>query len=241
MAVLRLRVPTICTLCGACIACGGGAGAGLPPAPLAFVQPEAPRAVPSVAAKPTPTRSPSPAPTRKPAPATPPPAPVIPRDAPCAGYRWPVKTAADVPAAPLAGAAAVVTTIEHLIALVPPAHTLDKRTPPVETTIYRLNGVKVKSVQHAVDGDYHLVLVDGQNRTLIAESPDPACARTSALLDRIRAVRSSLSGAGAGDRVSLNGAGFFDYEPNFAIDQARNGIELHPVTAICFGTGCTPK
>lgn len=236
MARRPLRLFAVCTLCSTCIACGGGAGTAV--APVAPVEPQAPRVVPPSTPKPTPRPTTVPTTVPKPAPS---PTPAVSPDAPCAGYRWPIKIAADPQAAPLAGAAAVVTTIDHLLAIVPPARRLDGRAAPVETAVYRLNGVTVQSMRHAVDGDYHLVLVDAQNRTLIAESPDPACVRASMLFDRIRAVRPAVAGARAGDRVSLEGAGFFDYEPNFATGQAPNGIELHPITAICFGTGCTPK
>lgn len=154
-----------------------------------------------------------------------------------------MKIADDDGAAPLAAAASqpVTVDVDRLLALVPPARILDKRISPVETTVYRLNDVTVQSIQHAVDGDYHLVLADSQKRTLIAESPDPDCAHASVLIDRIREVRPTVAGARAGERVSVEGAGFFDYEPNGAIGEARNGIELHPITAICFGTGCAPK
>ena len=94
---------------------------------------------------------------------------------------------------------------------------------------------------HAVDGDYHLVLADSKKHTVIAESPDPACVHASVLLDRIQNVRPIAAGAHIGDIVTVEGAGFFDYQPNGAVGEAPNGIELHPITAICIGTGCTPK
>jgi hypothetical protein len=95
------------------------------------------------------------------------------------------------------------------------------------------------------DRDYHLVLDDGSGHHLIAEAPLPLCARTSPLLPQITRVRSLINERFGGVRsdmrpnvtVSVRGVGFFD-EYSGTAGQARNAIELHPLTAICFGSNC---
>jgi hypothetical protein len=94
-----------------------------------------------------------------------------------------------------------------------------------------------------------LLLGDGSGHTMIAEIPDPSCAQNSRFATQITALRKSIDsrypGISSSDMtvnatVTLKGVGFFDYDPNYAEDEAPDGIELHPVTALCFGTGCSP-
>ncbi len=95
------------------------------------------------------------------------------------------------------------------------------------------------------DKDYHLVLEDARGHHLIAEAVYPPCAHTSSLLADIERVRNAINKRFGGVHgsmrpdaiVSVRGVGFFD-EYNGAAGQARNAIELHPLTAICFGLNC---
>jgi hypothetical protein len=90
------------------------------------------------------------------------------------------------------------------------------------------------------DSDLHLVLDDGNGRTLIAEIPDPACVKTtSPVLAAIAAARASFLArydAAKGcfgclhDRVVVAGVGFYDRKHGQQ-GLAENGVELHPVVA----------
>jgi hypothetical protein len=101
-------------------------------------------------------------------------------------------------------------------------------------------------VRLAPDLDYHLVIADEKGRTMIVESPDPKCVRSGILASPIKTVRSKIdqtirnvprTGVQPNVLVTVEGVGFFD---TFAglLGQAPNGVELHPVTKICFGKNC---
>lgn len=79
---------------------------------------------------------------------------------------------------------------------------------------------------------------------MIVESPDPACGAQSRFASQMQAVRAAIiqeygsnPNRTPGTVVSVEGVGFFDFyhsQPG----QARNAVELHPLTSICFGAGC---
>jgi hypothetical protein len=172
-------------------------------------------------------------------------------DAPCSGYRWAIKTATDVDAQSIDFDDKVHTTVDALIAQpLPGGSILTPRIRPTEMTVYQLTNVTLKRIVRAVDRDYHLLVADGAGHTVITESPDPSCATASRFAAQIGAVRSEIDAAvpnvsatplSPNATVTVQGVGFFDYAPNFATGQAPDGIELHPITAICFGLNCTPK
>lgn len=88
--------------------------------------------------------------------------------------RWAVKTGADADAAALVGQAPMATTIASMRALaVPAVLPPEGRSQGAEETVWQLDatltGYKLES-----DGDYHLVIADGQGNTMIAEIPDPS-------------------------------------------------------------------
>jgi len=171
--------------------------------------------------------------------------------------RWSVKTGADPDAAKLVGQGPSPTTIASLCALaVPAVLPPDGRSQGAEETVWQLDatltGYKLES-----DGDYHLVIADGQGNTMIAEIPNPSdLAPGSFFAQQIAAARQAFDnqfGAAAelaaapvaataqagpmlvqaAEQVTLVGLGFFD----FAHGQdgvAPNAIELHPVTSIVF-------
>jgi len=175
--------------------------------------------------------------------------------------RWPVKTGADAGAANLVTQVPVATTIADLVALaVPPVLPPATRTPGAEETVWELNAT-LTGYKHETDGDYHLVVADGQGHTMIAEIPDPAAlAPGSFFAEQITAARQAFdnqfgirmaaaahSAAApqfaaavtvpalipASESVTVRGLGFFD----FAHGQdgvAPNAIELHPVISIEF-------
>jgi hypothetical protein len=70
------------------------------------------------------------------------------------------------------------TTIDGLRALAAPAHVkTSRRTPPIETTLFRLDGVRLCWYMREADGDYHMVLADEHGGTMIAAIPAPDCIR----------------------------------------------------------------
>ena len=175
--------------------------------------------------------------------------------------RWPVKTGADAGAANLVTQVPVAGTIAGMVALaVPAVRPPDARTPGAEETVWELNAT-LTGYKHESDGDYHLVIADGQGNTMVAEIPDPAAlAPGSFLTEQITAARQAfdnqyglqLAAAAqtaaapqfaaaaivpalipASESVTVRGLGFFD----FAHGQegvAPNAIELHPVISIEF-------
>lgn len=186
-----------------------------------------------------PPASPTPAPTAPPG---------APGDSPCSGYRWPIKVLTDANASSISTTSPVVTTIKWLTGIPKPNTNNDlPRFAPTESTVYYLSNVTLSEIFHAEDGDYHLVLKDSQGRTMIAESPDSSCAGGSELYSQISAARKEIaaqypnvssSPAPVNQTITIEGVPFFDYAPNYAPGQASNGIELHSITAICFGTNC---
>ena len=175
--------------------------------------------------------------------------------------RWSVKTGADAGAANLVAQVPVAATIADMVALAVPAILPpDARSPGAEETVWELKAT-LTGYKHESDGDYHLVIADGQGNTMIAEIPDPAAlAPASFFAQQITAARQafdnqfSLQIAAAGqsaaapqfgaagtvpalipasESVTVRGPGFFD----FAHGQdgvAPNAIELHPVISIEF-------
>ncbi|MDQ2872161.1 MAG: hypothetical protein M3R35_03415, partial [Candidatus Eremiobacteraeota bacterium] len=166
----------------------------------------------------------------------------------CGGYRWPIKIATDPGASSISGNAQP-STIAELIALpAPPENSAAPRN-AIEMRTYRLTNVTLAEIFQEHDLDYHLIVRDGSGHTMIAESPNPGCAGSSALTGQIAAVRSRLSarfhslGTTRGTLspatpVTIEGVGFFD-AVNGTGGQARNGIELHPITGLCFGENCS--
>jgi hypothetical protein len=161
----------------------------------------------------------------------------------CGGYRWSIKIAAD-PGASQILSGPTPTTIANLVSLKHPP-TVAIRNAPVETTTWQVVNARLSLLYQEHDRDYHLVLDDRTGHHLIAEAPLPACTRTSALLPEMTRVRSAINMRFGGVRgtmrpnmpVSVRGVGFFD-EYSGTAGQARNAIELHPITEICFGENC---
>ncbi len=106
--------------------------------------------------------------------------------------RWPVKTGQDPDGNAVGknildgqdlGAGIVPATVEELISMPRPAglenikadppEFQDKRAQPVETTIWRLEGM-ITVLNQEGDGDYHLVFQGASGATLVAEVPTPS-------------------------------------------------------------------
>lgn len=170
----------------------------------------------------------------------------------CGYVRWAVKTGTD-PLAAKINPKPVVETIDQLRHLpapydvnAPGIHNY-RRFVPAETVTVRLHA---RLVAYAVqqDGDYHLVLVDDHQRSIIAEIPNPACVKGGPLAAGITAARAAFSRtmhynpppvpAGhyspgfvtANRQVTVVGVVFFD-SVHGQHGVAPNGVELHPLIA----------
>lgn len=87
--------------------------------------------------------------------------------------RWVVKTAADADAQALTSQSPTPTTVAALRALpVPPLLPPDGRSEGAEKTVWQLTAT-LQTYRMESDGDYHLVIADDQNNTIIAEIPNP--------------------------------------------------------------------
>jgi hypothetical protein len=153
----------------------------------------------------------------------------------CGSERWNVKTGQD----PQAGSISLiptVTTIANLVAAqAPTSPPANGRVGPNETTLWQLVNVNITLWKNESDSDKHIVVSDG-SRTMVVEIPDPACVGNSpwkALITNARQVFTGQTGT-----ATVRGVGFFD-RIHGQTGIAPNGIELHPVLAICFGQNCS--
>ena len=166
----------------------------------------------------------------------------------CGVERWSVKTGTDADVGLINLQSTTQTTIASLSALPAPSNLPpNNRIQPTETTVFQLHDTltiyKLES-----DSDYHLVLDDGSGHTMITEIPDPACVGASSpLLPSIRNARAEFDARytpngnfqTANVPVTVTGVGFFDFLHG-QTGVAPNGIELHAVFDIQFGTRGTP-
>ncbi|MEN3306399.1 MAG: hypothetical protein V7603_2601 [Micromonosporaceae bacterium] len=169
----------------------------------------------------------------------------------CGVERWSVKTGTDADAGKITLQSTTATTIAALDALAKPASLpANNRVQPTETTVYKVTATLVEYKLEA-DSDYHLVLSDGAGHTMIGEIPDPACVGSgSPLRSSIQKARGEFdakytpttSFKTANVAVTVTGVGFFDFLHG-QTGVAPNGVELHAVLDVSFGTsgggGCT--
>jgi hypothetical protein len=162
----------------------------------------------------------------------------------CGVERWSVKTGTD-PQAPLVNLSSYISsTIYNFHQSVRPASLpANGRVAPRETTQYRFSGTLTKYVREA-DSDYHLVVKDGAGRTIIVELPasncvgagspfGPGIARARSQFDARFTATTSMKTTST--PVTIKGVGFWDYIHG-QTGVAPNGIELHPVLDITFGS-----
>lgn len=137
------------------------------------------------------------------------------------------------------------TTIAELVSLPYPRREAGARINGVETTTWVLSNVALLGWKREADQDYHVVVGDGRS-TMIVEIPDPACVGSNSVVaDAIASSRSAfevhfaggVGSRGTAETISVAGVGFFDH-PHNQTGAAINQIEIHPVTAICFGQDC---
>jgi hypothetical protein len=137
-------------------------------------------------------------------------------------------------------------SIAELVALQQPSPLpKDTRFAPTENTVFVVNATLTDyklETGATGDSDYHLVLMDEQGNTMVAEIPSPSCvgaaSRFAAQITSARAqfdaqfsVTSSFQTANIPVRVT--GVGFFDFF-HHQHGAAPNIIELHPVLDIQF-------
>jgi hypothetical protein len=173
--------------------------------------------------------------------------------------RWSVKTGADADAQALTSQSPTSTTIADLRALAVPALLPpDGRSEGAEKTVWQLTAT-LQTYRSESDGDYHLVIADEQDNTMIAEIPNPGDITTpSYFAEQITGARTAFDnhfqiaeninaptaavapGPGEGPQlqqaavqVTVTGLGFFDFNHG-QLGVAPNAIELHPVINIAF-------
>lgn len=165
----------------------------------------------------------------------------------CGVERWSVKTGTDPQAPSVVLSTYVSSTIYNFHQSTRPSSLpANGRVSPRETTQYRLSGTLTKYVREA-DSDYHLVIRDGSGRTMIVELPasncvgagspfGPGIARARQQFDARFTATTSFKTTST--PVTIKGIGFWDYIHG-QTGVAPNGIEVHPVLDITFGTAMT--
>lgn len=163
----------------------------------------------------------------------------------CGVERWAVKTGTD-PAASQVNMMPKDTTVAALGALPVPAgfsQDASRLVGSAEMQVWRVSATLV-SFKEEADSDYHLVLRDSEGNTMIAEIPDPLCVgQGSPFLAGIAMARDAFNAKytpnvlmqPANVPVTVTGVGFFD-TIHGQTGVAPNGIELHPVLDIQFGS-----
>lgn len=163
----------------------------------------------------------------------------------CGVERWSVKTGTDADVGLVNLQSTTPTTIANLTSLTAPSNLpANNRIQPTETTVYQIQGTLTQYKLES-DSDYHLILSDTSGRTMIVEIPDPACVGSSSpFLSGIQASRTAFdarynvttSFQTANVPVTVTGVGFFDFLHG-QTGVAPNGIELHAILNIQFGSG----
>jgi len=169
----------------------------------------------------------------------------------CGVERWSVKTGTDSDSSHVDPSNSQPANIKDLVALQPPNPLpKDNRFAPTETTVFVVNATLTDYKLEAGatgDSDYHLVLMDEQGNTMVAEIPSPSCvgpgspfasqiASARAQFDAQFSATSSFQTANVPVRVT--GVGFFDFF-HHQHGAAPNVIELHPVLDIQINPGPT--
>ena len=162
----------------------------------------------------------------------------------CGVERWSVKTGTDPQAPAINLSTYISSTIYNFHQSTRPSSLPSNgRVSPRETNQYRLGGTLTKYVRES-DSDYHLVIKDSAGRTMIIELPASNCvgagspfgtgiARARSQFDAKFTATTSFKTTST--PVTVTGIGFWDYLHG-QTGVAPNGIEIHPVLNITFGT-----
>jgi hypothetical protein len=162
----------------------------------------------------------------------------------CGVWRWPVKTGSDADRHKVSKTVDH-TSIKHLVGLTAPSSFPDyyqkHRFRGAERHTWQLTA-RLTQFRLEDDGDIHLLLKDSSGRHMISEIPRPGCVANSSLwkaaikaarLNFTHHYRVTTSWHHVHRKITIRGLGFFD-EIHDVTGQARNGIELHPVTRVRF-------
>jgi hypothetical protein len=162
----------------------------------------------------------------------------------CGVERWSVKTGTDPQAPSVNLGSYISSTIYNFHQSTRPGSLPSNgRVSPRETTQYRLSATLTKYVREN-DSDYHLVIKDSAGRTMIIELPASNCVGAGSPFGpgisharqqfdaRFTATTSFKTTSTA---VTIKGVGFWDYLHG-QTGVAPNGIEVHPVLDITFGS-----
>ena len=161
----------------------------------------------------------------------------------CGVERWSVKVGTDPDASLVDLAKATPVTMATMRGWTAPASPpLNARVAPYETTVWVINGTLI-NYKKEDDVDYHIVVQDGANNTVITEVPCPCCSIGSPFESRIANARQTFdSKLTAQDffqnpniPVRIIGVGFFDFIHG-QTGVAPNGIEIHSILDIAFPT-----
>ena len=162
----------------------------------------------------------------------------------CGVERWSIKTGTDSQAPSISLSTYTSSTIYNFYQSTRPSSVpSNSRVAPRETNQYRLSGTLTK-YKREDDSDYHLVIVDSSGRTLVIEIPSPNCVGAgSPFGSRISNARhqfdarftATTSFKTTSTPVTVKGIGFWDFLHG-QTGMAPNGIEVHPVLDITFGT-----
>jgi len=160
----------------------------------------------------------------------------------CGKERWSVKTGTDQDADLVNLGSVTPTTVSDLISKIPPDPIpKTSRVSPVETKVWRVDAV-LTGYKREDDSDYHLVLTDSAQNTMIVEIAHPDCVgqgspfaegNANARDEFDAALHATSSFKTASIPVRVTGVGFFDFIHG-QTGVAPNGIELHPVLDILF-------
>jgi len=165
----------------------------------------------------------------------------------CGVERWSVKTGTDSMASQVNLSSYISSTIYNFHQSAKPASLpANSRISPRETTQYQLSGTLTKYNRQA-DSDYHLVITDSAGRTMIVELPASNCvgggspfgtgiARARSQFDARFTATTTMKTTST--PVTIRGVGFWDYIHG-QTGVAPNGIEVHPVLNITFGSSAT--
>jgi hypothetical protein len=174
----------------------------------------------------------------------------------CGTFRWAVKVGTDS-AANAISLTPTEVTIADLRAIPAPAGVNNgagssSRLNQAENTLYIVRNVTLIKTKLEPDSDYHLPISDSAGLSLEAEIPFPntcttrngvtspwVCEITHARAAMERVIMPSGSYTTVNQPVTVVGVGFFD-QLHGSFGAPPNGIELHPVLAICFGQDCDP-
>jgi hypothetical protein len=168
----------------------------------------------------------------------------------CGSWRWTIKTGQDSAAAAVISQIPTPIDIKTLGAFpVPAGLGTGLARSAEENTLYILRNVTVVETKLESDSDYHMPLKDlATGATMEAEIPFPPCAKSTSVTycsdtHARHTLEALLTPTGSYQQVNqtatIIGPALFDMLHGSA-SAAPNGIEIHPVLALCFGQDCDP-